>query len=245
MLERLVTGEANAMAAVLRGPSRSKVTSASSSSSSACSRGRPATSGQRSQHRERVLGDAVAGGDLNPAGVALLTVWRDVVQRERVLRPGLGGPAHLVERSLGAAVEVVWRVVAGELVPSAGELEGAVGDAVGDATDGRPEVGVGVGLVPGDRTEPEDDARSPTSRRPKSAMRPSATLVPPVCQPCRDAPSFAGRSRLSGPREPSCRPRRWRRGWRSGPGPARSRRRRCRRPGTTSSTRLRPSSCRP
>ena len=92
------------------------------------------------------------------AGIALVAVGADVGEDNA---GGVGGfdrlglPNQLVE-SLDAAVQMVRAVVRGQLVFDAVEGELSLGDAIGEAADGRTEAGMALEVV-GQRIERERD----------------------------------------------------------------------------------------
>ena len=105
-----------------------------------------------------VSGQGVGHLDVQRAGVPFLTVGAGVLQDDAdsvVLLDRPVPPDHLVE-SLDAAVDVVFPVVLGQLVPDPVQGETAAGNAVGVASHQGAEVGV-LGEVAFQRVESQDD----------------------------------------------------------------------------------------
>ena len=124
--------------------------------------GRP-VGGRRDVEMQRVVvAQRVGHGDVEPAGIALLAVGRDVAQAERrTLRGGhrLRIPYLLVE-PLEAAVHVVGRPVRGQLEDLAVELEPGIRDPVADPADDRAEKGM-AGQIAGEIGKAEHHVAEP------------------------------------------------------------------------------------
>ena len=106
-----------------------------------------------------VRGERVDDFDLELAGIALFAVGARPPENDRHPAVDLmcsGVPETLVEPTR-ASVEVVGSLVAGQLVPPAGELEPSAGDAVRVPADDRAEVCVRRREISLERSKPEDD----------------------------------------------------------------------------------------
>jgi len=96
---------------------------------------------------------------MNGSGVALIVGWAD--RREAKGRgaicasEGLSLPDVAI-KAMGAAVQVIGRLVGRELEDLAVERKLCAGDAAGYPTGDGPKVGVRIEVVP-ERVEPEDD----------------------------------------------------------------------------------------